>query len=88
MPIIFAASVSLGVHGRRRTGTGESFWRSSAATSPRTRSPPSTGANRPSRNICLCASAQMGRGTDRHGYGRDGGANMDSTSGPEKSGIA
>ena len=70
-----AASVSLGVHGRRRAGMGESFWQFRRYTSTMRRLP-STGANRPSRSICLCASAN-GKRPRPSGSGAMAAANMD-----------
>ncbi len=62
-----ASAVSLGIHGRRKAGMGESFWQF-AASAPRIRRPPSIGGSPPSRSISSCASAN-GKWRSRYGSG-------------------
>lgn len=80
-----AASVSLGVHGRRRTGTGESFWQFR-----RYQSQDAVTAidwRQSAKSQHLFVREREWEAAQTVWLWRDGGANMDFTSGPEKSGI-
>ena len=63
-----ASAVSLGVHGRRKAGMGESFWQFRRYPRRRSVHRRSTGGNRRSRSICSCASAN-GKRRSRCGSG-------------------
>ena len=80
-----AASVSLGVHGRRRTGTGESFWQFR-----RYRSPDAVTAidwRQSAKSQHLFVREREWEAAQTVWLWRDGGSNMDFASGPEKSSV-
>ena len=80
-----AASVSLGVHGRRRTGTGESFWQFR-----RYRSQDAVTAidwRQSAKSQHLFVREREWEAAQTVWLWRDGGSNMDFASGPEKSSV-
>jgi uncharacterized protein (DUF58 family) len=80
-----AASVSLGVHGRRRTGTGESFWQFR-----RYQSQDAVTAidwRQSAKSQHLFVREREWEAAQTVWLWRDGGSNMDFSSGSEKSGI-
>ena len=80
-----AASVSLGVHGRRRTGTGESFWQFR-----RYQSQDAVTAidwRQSAKSQHLFVREREWEAAQTVWLWRDGGPNMDFTSGPEKNGV-
>jgi uncharacterized protein (DUF58 family) len=80
-----AASVSLGVHGRRRTGSGESFWQFR-----RYQSQDAVTAidwRQSAKSQHLFVREREWEAAQTVWLWRDGGSNMDFSSGPEKSSV-
>jgi uncharacterized protein (DUF58 family) len=80
-----AASVSLGVHGRRRTGSGESFWQFR-----RYQSQDAVTAidwRQSAKSQHLFVREREWEAAQTVWLWRDGGANMDFSSSPEKNGV-